>query len=97
MPGALRAALTAGRSPVFSRGMNEHETHSAKTPDLEAFRVRIRARLAEKAAERALHPPSPPPRYDETFFRVTAWLDCLSYTDDWSDCPVEPTPPDDEG
>ena len=58
--------------------MNEHETRPAKKPDLEALRARVHARLAAKAAERAVHPPSPPPRYDETYFRVTAWLDRLS-------------------
>jgi hypothetical protein len=77
--------------------MNDHESHPAKKPDLEALRVRIRARLKAKAEERAARPPvSPAPRYDELYFRGTAWLDSLSYTDNWSDCLPESTLPDEE-
>jgi hypothetical protein len=92
--GALRAALTAGRSPGISRGMNDPETHPAKKPDLAALRARVRAWLDAKAKERAARPPvSPAPLYDELYFRGTTWLDSLSYTDDWSDCLPEPTLP----
>ena len=90
MPGALRAALTAGRPPGFSRGMNEHETHPAKKLDTVALRAKVRAWLDAKAHELAVRPPAPAPRYDELFFRGTAWLDSLSYLDDWSGCGAAP-------
>jgi hypothetical protein len=78
VPGALRAAWTAGRPPGFSRGMNEHETHPAKKLDTVALRAKVRTRLDAKAQELAVRPPGPAPRYDELFFRGTTWLDSLS-------------------
>jgi hypothetical protein len=72
--------------------MNEHETHPAKKLDTVALRAKVRAWLDAKTQERAVRPPSPAPRYDETYFRATAWLDSLSYTDDWSDCLASPEP-----
>jgi hypothetical protein len=46
-----------------------------------------RARLAS---------PLSAPRYDETYVRVTAWLDRLSFTDDWSNDPAGPALLEDE-
>jgi hypothetical protein len=66
--------------------MNEHETHPVKKLDTAALRAKVRAWLDAKAQERTVRPPSPAPRYDDLYFRTAAWLDRLSYLDDWSDC-----------
>ena len=88
VPGALRAAWTAGQPPEFSRGMNEPETHPVKKPNLEGLRAKARAWCAERAQKRAARPPVPSltPGEAELYARTTAWLDRLSYLDDWSGC-----------
>jgi hypothetical protein len=75
--------------------MNGHESHpDTKLPrDREQLRAEIRRRLRLKAQEQAALPPDPAPRYDDVFFRGVAWLDSLSYSDDWKEQPIEP--PDD--
>jgi len=43
---------------------------------IEALKPKLRRKLAAKrAARRRIPPVSPPPRYDEVYFRGTAWLD----------------------
>jgi hypothetical protein len=56
-----------------------------------ALRAKVKERFRRRAEERAAHPPEPVV-YDETFFRVTAWVDSLSYTDRRND--VDPDSPD---
>lgn|GEM_PF-4479501 len=92
MPGALRAAWTAGQPPGFSRGMNESEPHPVKKPNLEALRAKVQAwREARAAQKNAAHPPIPPALWEaDLYARTTAWLDRLSYLDDWSGCGADP-------
>ena len=45
--------------------------------ELARVRARFKAMMAEKRAKQ-VPPVSPPPRYDEVYFRGTAWLDALA-------------------
>jgi hypothetical protein len=60
-----------------------------------ALRAKVKEHFRRRAEERAAQAPDPAPRYDDIFWRGTAWLDNLSYTDRWDD--VAPDSADPEG
>jgi len=72
--------------------MNESEPHPVKKPNLEALRAKVQAwREARAAQKNAAHPPIPPALWEaDLYARTTAWLDRLSYLDDWSGCGADP-------
>lgn len=52
--------------------------------EIERLRFLVRLKLQQRRLSRASYKsPCPPPRYDTAFFRGTAWLDSLSYSDNW--------------
>jgi len=57
--------------------------------ELTRVRARVQAMLAEKRAKQ-VPPVSPSPRYDEVYFRGTAWLNALAAGELE---PAEPAPP----
>ena len=58
-----------------------------------ALRAKVKEYLRRKAEQRVT--PEPAPRYDDIFWRGTAWLDQASYTDRWDDGPQDSQAPDD--
>ncbi|HEX3528080.1 MAG TPA: hypothetical protein VH988_13535 [Thermoanaerobaculia bacterium] len=78
--------------------MNEPETHPDKKPNLEALRAKVQAWREARAAQRraACSPVSPAPWEADLYARTTAWLDRLSYLDDWSGCAAPPAHRPDE-
>ncbi len=55
------------------------------TPEeLQRIRERIEQIGLRRAARSKEVVPYPPPIYDEVYFEGVAWLDSLSYTDNWN-------------
>jgi hypothetical protein len=72
--------------PATRRGLSDKENSMPKwTPaELEQIRERIRQiGLRREASQPECVVPHPPPIYDEIYFQGVAWLDSLSYTDNW--------------
>jgi hypothetical protein len=64
-----------GKGKVF---YSSQVTKKERNQTIVSLRKRIRAEV-KKRTEPNLIPPDPPPRYDEIFFKGTAWLDELEF------------------